>query len=91
MTMTKSEFHAAVNRVTVLTDGKRLGIGYQTTDGNGPIVRWEDGTKGPANASTLRVDDTKRLPSYPAQRYMLGYDDEIDHDATPNLIRTTRR
>ena len=89
--MTRSEFHAAVTRVAVLTDGKRLGIGYQTTDGNGPIVRWEDGTKGPADASTLRVDDSKRLPSYPAQRYMLGYDDEIDTDATPDLIRSATR
>ena len=89
--MTTNEFDAAVNRVAVLTDGKRLGIGYQSADGNTPAVRWDDGTKGAANMSTLRIDATKRLPSYPAQRYMLGYDNEIDHDATPNLIRTAKR
>lgn len=89
--MTSNEFHAAVNRVAVLTDGKQLGIGYQSTNGNTPVVRWDDGTKSAADLSTVRIDETKRLPSYPAQRYMLGYDEEIDHDATPNLIRTAER
>ena len=78
--MTTSEFHAAVSRAAALTDGQGPGIGYPTTVGSEAFVRWEDGTKGRVDVKTLRRDETKRLPSYAAQRFMLAYEGELDNE-----------
>lgn len=88
--MTTEEFHAAIEKVRLLTDGRRLGIGYRNRNG-APMMRWEDGTQGPVDPEKIEQDETTRIPSYGAQLFMLGYDSEINHDARPDLIRDTRR